>query len=369
MSRKLKILFVPTNVSGVQFYRCWQPAEALRALGHKVAVLWYTSQYLTMAPWEQDFLTEEHGDRIERDIEMGCHWADVVVWMGLHTAPTLEFFMQMKARYGKPTLTEIDDYIFSIPTDNIASSVYSPGADLTKIILHQMKESDGLICSTPYLSDQYKEINRNRWVVENVIDLRLWRELTPRKPRQGLTIGWMGGGTHNQDHRMIKEAVYQVLAKNEDVKFVYVSGCECPDFFKHIPRLKWHFDFATIDKYPKFIQKFKFDIGIAPLVDNNFNRGKSNLRWLEYSAMGIPTVASPLPHFAQSIAHDKNGLLCYTINDWISNLQRLISAPECRDTIGKAARLEVKDKWNLRSQGLKYEAAIKELLGAGTDPG
>lgn len=366
MSRKLRILFIPTNVSGVQFYRCWQPAEALRAMGHKVAVLWYTSKYLSMAPWEQDILSEQYGEGIQRDIEMGCNWADVVVWMALHTPHTLDLFHTMKIRYAKPTLTEMDDYIFSVPTKNMASTVYHPGASLTKIALEQMKSSDGLICSTPYLSDQYAGLCKKRWVVENVIDLRPWRVRSPR--RQGpITIGWMGGGSHNEDHEMIKEAVKETISKNKNVRFSYVSGCPCPEFFEGINRLDWKFDFQTIDKYPKFIGKFNFDIGIAPLVDNNFNRGKSNLRWLEYSALGIPTVASPLPHFKESIAHDKTGFLSYTYDDWISSLQRLISAPELRDTIGKAARLEVKDKWNLKSAGLKYEAAIKELLDASTN--
>lgn len=364
--RKLRIAFIPTNVSGVIFYRVWQNAEAMRKMGCHVAVLWYAHNIFQMHPWEEDLMTEQHGAKLEDDIDRACAWADIVVWMGLHTHETIGIFKEMKARYGKPFLTEIDDYIFSIPTANIASSVYGPGTELTKIMLDQIKTSDGLICSTPYLAELYKPLNRRVFVVENSIDLSLWRVRSSPAPRQRVTIGWMGGGTHNEDHRLIKDAVVEVLAQNEGVRFVYVSGGSCPDFFKDIKGLKWIHDFRAINKYPAWIGKFKFDIGIAPLVDNNFNRGKSNLRWLEYSALGLPCVASPLPHFKEAIRHGETGFLASTKEEWIEYLNKLIREPDTRENMGNAARQEVKDKWNPKLLGKKYKTVIQEFLNAST---
>lgn len=364
MIRHARIAFVPSNVSGVIYYRVWSPAEAMRKQGVKAAVLWYGSNIFQMHPWEEDIMTEEHGARLEDDIERACAWADVVVWMGLHTQQSIGLFREMKARYGKPFLTELDDYIFSIPAGNIASSVYAPGTELTKIMLEQIKISDGIICSTPYLANLYKPLNKKVYVVENSIDLSLWgRRSSPARPRR-VTIGWMGGGTHNDDHRLVKDAVVAVLEQNKNAQFVYVSGGKCPEYFEGIQRLKWHHDFKAINKYPEWIKKFKFDIGIAPLMDNNFNRGKSNLRWLEYSALGIPCVASPLPHFKESIRHGETGFLASTKEEWIEYLNKLIREPDTRENTGNAARQEVKDKWNPKLLGKKYKTVIQEFLNA-----
>lgn len=368
MSKRLRVAYVPTNVSGVAHYRVRQPADALKKIGIDTAVLWYSASHYSMHPWEEDILSQELGPSICRDVDMACQWADVVVWMGLHTPHTLDFFRDMKAKHGKPFITEMDDYIFSIPASNIASTVYSPGSGLTQILIQQMKASDALVVSTPYLADLYRKLAKRVYVVENCIDLPLWdRSASPASARRGLTIGWMGGGSHGDDFRVVEPAIRQIQQKFKNTHFTFVSGGLKPTFLDGIPRLKWIHDFRSIDKYPKWISKFGFDIGIAPLQDNNFNRAKSNLRWLEHSALGIPCVASPLPHFRESIRHEVTGYLANNTEDFVEYISRLVLAPKLRDTIGTAARQEVKDKWNLKTQAMKYKAAIEDVLNARAD--
>lgn len=354
----MRVAFIPTNVSGVQYYRCWQPAEAMRKLGAQVAVLWYQSKMFTMHPWEED--VAHPGNSIRSDVERACDWADVVIWMGLHSPNSYNLFLEMKMKYDKPHLMEIDDYIFSIPAKNIASSVYKPGSDLTRILKAQIQQSDGVVCSTPYLAEMYKPLNPNCFVIENSIDLAPWRG-RPSPTRRGATIGWMGGGTHDDDHEMIADAVKEVLALEKSAKFTYICGKDRPEFFEGVDRLKWDFKFWDVTTYAKKISRMGFDIGIAPLVDNNFNRGKSNLRWLEYSAMGIPTVASPLPHFKQAIKHGKTGFLADSHKEWVESLRSLINAPEVRANVGKAARQEVQDKWSPKRMGQRYIALLKRI--------
>lgn len=372
---KRRVAFIPTNVSGVCHYRLRQPADALKRAGFDTAVLWYSSKHFSMHPWEEDLHNPRIGPNLVADVDMACQWADVVVWMGLHTPYTLRLFKDMKSKHGKPFITEIDDYIFSIPASNIASTVYAPGTGLTQILIEQMKSSDALVVSTPYLADLYRKMAKRIHVVENCIDLPLWpRSASPANSRGGITIGWMGGGTHEDDFRVVEPAIREIQEKFKETKFTFVSGGFKPDFLGGIPRLKWIHDFRSIDKYPKWISRFGFDIGIAPLQDNNFNRGKSNLRWLEYAALGIPCVASPLPHFKESIKNGSTGFLANSTEDWVNYISRLVIAPELRDTIGIAARQEVKDKWSLKSLGLRYKTVIEDMLNAspnsasGADP-
>jgi len=351
------------------FYRVWQNAEAMRKLGADVAVLWYQSNMFMSHPWEED-LDKDGYSQVRRDIEGACKMADVVVWMKLHTQQSLGLFAELKQKYEKPFLTEIDDYVFTIPQTNIASTVYGPGQPLTQMFVEQMKMSDGLICSTPCLAELYKRFNDDIMVVENSIDLSLWDFAAPRRKSHRVNIGWAGGGTHVEDLDIIKEPIFEVLNKYKNVHFTIWAGetpWGYPGWMKDHERIHRIYKAKTIKAYPKAFRKAGFDIGIAPLVDNNFNRGKSNLRWLEYSASGIPTVASDVMHFSQSIKHGFNGFLCESKEDWVNCLSNLVESDNLRQTIGLNAKNTVKAEWNPQKMGSKYLHYLKEKVYAFTN--
>lgn len=381
--RRLKIAWVCTEVAGVSFYRVAQPARVFEEMGHEVRVMGYTKDAFLRPEWE-NLGGIEYGDVVKSDIFMACKWADVVIWMALHTSDSFNLFSECKKAFpNKKFLMELDDIVFSIPAHNIASTVYFPGSPLTAISYSQMKLSDALIVSTPGLKEQLSPYNDNIHVVENAIDLSLWRRITS-PARQRVTIGWVGGGTHNKDLEGIKDVVFEILAKNKNVVFKCIHGC--PEFFKHAPnctwlnsndprydksrpctkcggidRIEWTHDFKPVEKYPKWVSSHKFDIGIAPLEDNNFNRAKSNLRWLEYSAMGIPTVAANVGHFKETLRHGGTGFLAETHEEWVNAIQKLIDDAELRQLVGKAAYQEVKEVWNPSRLGKKYKAVLEGL--------
>jgi glycosyltransferase involved in cell wall biosynthesis len=380
----MKVAFIPTNVSGVMFYRCWQPAEALRRLGIKVAVLWYQKNMFLLHPWEEDVYKEYAGAanfNIMRDVDMACEDSDVIVWMGLHTPRSLQLFLESKARYPrKKFVTEIDDYIFSIPHAEL-SDAYAPGAILSDVFAEQIKRSDAIIVSTPALADFYGEFNKNVHVVENMIDLSLWRKVNTQHPRQRVNIGWVGGATHDEDLRMIKDVILGMVEDRLDVEFTFLHGV--PSFLKHKPgcrlmgerlerppcylckgldRVRWTHDFKSMDHYPKWVHSYKFDIGIAPLLENNFNQAKSNLRWLEYSAMGIPTVASPLSHFRKSIRHGETGFIACDDKEWRGCLDALVDDIEVRRYLGEKARKEIEGNWNTSLLGERYKETLEKII-------
>jgi glycosyltransferase involved in cell wall biosynthesis len=106
---------------------------------------------------------------------------------------------------------------------------------------------------------------------------------------------------------------------------------------------------------------YKFDIGLAPLEDNNFNRGKSNLRWLEYSALKIPTIASPLPDFKRVIT-GKNGLLANDLDDWKMHLRALLDNEGLRRQMGREAYKSVRDQFNVTKTANLYRHILKEFV-------
>lgn len=366
----IKVVFVTTYVSGVQFYRVKMPVDGMTKLfkRDKFVMTWYKPDTFEMERWEWQLYEPDKTGHIYAHLDAACRWADVVVWMGLHTPKALDLFVHMRAKHGKPFVSEFDDFIFSIPKVNSAFGAYKPGTEYTRIALEQIKRSDALIVSTPHLKEIYKPFNNRVYCVENAIDNAPWKRPRTTSPRQGaITIGWMGGGTHNEDHEMIQDAVLEVLDKCPNARFTYISGCPPPKKYEGVKRLKWTHAFKAIDKYPGWIARQGFDIGIAPLVDNEFNRAKSNLRWLEYSAMGIPTVASPLLHFKQSIRHGKTGFLASSHAEWVKILTMLVNEPDVRENVGAAARQSVIKDWNPQVQAKKYRAALGAIADALTD--
>jgi glycosyltransferase involved in cell wall biosynthesis len=388
--QRLKVAFIVTEVAGVSFYRVAQPARYLESQRHTVKVLGYSKDAFIRPEWE-NLDGVRYGDIVRGDIFHACRWADVVVWMALHTSESFNLFAELRRKFAnKPFVTEFDDIVFSIPAHNIASTVYYPGSPLTAISYSQIKLSDALIVSTPGLKEQLSEYNSDIHVVENAINLPLWRKSHPSPGRRRVTIGWVGGGTHTEDLATVKDVIFEVLAKNKNVVFRCVHGC--PEFFKHktdcpwlntndprydkarvcprcggIDRIEWTHDFYSIEKYPKWVNRQKFDIGIAPLEDNNFNRAKSNLRWLEYSALGIPTVASNIGHFKETVRHGETGFLVNDSNEWISALEKLIQDEDLRRSIGKAAQEEVKKFWSPQCLGRKFKQTLRGIHNAAVD--
>lgn len=350
------------------FYRMWQPYLALKRLFKKdeYAVTWYAKDCYEMHRWEADLYDDKGAQHLYQTLDAAVRWADVVVWMGLHTPRSVDLFLHLKAKHGKRFVTEMDDFVFSIPRYNIASIPYQPGSEMTQTALRQIRESDALIVSTPYLASKYAAFNDRVYVIENTINLSLWRK--PSRPtgkeRQGVKIGWMGGGTHNEDHVSVLPAILEALEKCPNLRLNYISGGPAPKQYLGHKRIAFEHAYRDIEAYPKWIAGKRFDIGIAPLIDNDFNRAKSNLRWLEFAAMGCPIVASNIEHFRRTVEHGKTGYLAGTREEWVKYLTELVDEPELRENIGGAARHEVETNWTPETQARKYRAALGEIANA-----
>jgi glycosyltransferase involved in cell wall biosynthesis len=92
----------------------------------------------------------------------------------------------------------------------------------------------------------------------------------------------------------------------------------------------------------------EIDIGLMPLPDEDWSRGKCGLKALQYMALGIPTVCSPVGVNSTIIQDGVNGYLADTPEEWINVLKRLLHSPELRREIGLAGRKTVEDEYSGR---------------------
>jgi hypothetical protein len=118
--------------------------------------------------------------------------------------------------------------------------------------------------------------------------------------------------------------------------------------------------------YGRFVSDFvrlNFDIVLAPLIDHPFNRGKSDVKWLEAGFCAIPGVFENLPPYSGSIEHGETGFLAGSESDWEDALAALIDDPALRQRIGGAARERIlRDRMLVTRSGDRL-ASIDALFG------
>jgi glycosyltransferase involved in cell wall biosynthesis len=109
--------------------------------------------------------------------------------------------------------------------------------------------------------------------------------------------------------------------------------------------------------------RLRWDIALAPLADTPFNACKSDLKHLDYAAMGAAGIYSAVPAYT-SVKHGETGWLARNdIDSWIEALETLIARPELRQRLARAAADYVYGERVLARQGGAWVGALEELLG------
>jgi glycosyltransferase involved in cell wall biosynthesis len=209
---------------------------------------------------------------------------------------------------------------------------------------------------TPELVEVLKPMNRNVKLLPNMLPDRYWptERKAPATDDRPLVIGWAGSPSHQPDIRTVGPALVQILDEFPDIE-LHLAGAQ-PDWIPPHPRVR-HLERVELDEYAGLLAGF--DIGIAPLVDTRFNRCKSDLKFLEYSMVGIPSVLSKVAPYARTVRHGENGFLATNTKDWLKSLRALVKDPVLREDVTQKAweyaqtRLMSRnvDKW-LRAYGL-----------------
>lgn len=270
---------------------------------------------------------------------------------------------------GKKLVTECDDWLFDLPAYNVASNPYRPNSPTEKVAFAQFEASDAIITSTEFLKENLSPLFPSKpiYVIPNSIDFDLWDnclsdEKMEKKPEGVVRIIYTGCGNHNGDLEIVKPVLLALLDEFPHLEVLIAQEYPC---FKEVghPRLKTVGRWVDIINYPSMLKGWEGDIGIAPLRDNAFNRAKSNLRWLEYSALKLPTVASNVRSFAESIHAGEDGFLCTSQRVWYETLKRLIENKELRTSVGAASYARVKNDFNMDKIAERYASILKEIRG------
>ena len=108
----------------------------------------------------------------------------------------------------------------------------------------------------------------------------------------------------------------------------------------------------------------RFDIGIMPLVDKPFERGKCGYKLIQYMACDLPVVASPVGVNCQLVEHGVNGFLAETLEEWEQALQTLLADANLREQMGQAGREKIEREYCIQVTGPKLAKLLNGLVNS-----
>jgi len=236
----------------------------------------------------------------------------------------------------------------------------------TKILT---KLADAVIVGSHALADWAKKYNKNVWIIPTSVSCLLYAKYSryKRKPNKKFIIGWMGNAVDHYENLKILASVFEKLIK-EGLKFKFIlvgslGNQKVYDLFHGIKTLDVEFidslDWSDSEAMPKMIQKF--DIGLMPLIDTEWNRAKCAFKAIEYMACGVPAVVSPVGENNYLIRDGVNGFLVFSTEDWAEKIKKMCNNYRLLDSLGKKAQETILKDYSFETNVPIIQSIIEKL--------
>lgn len=261
-------------------------------------------------------------------------------------------FERLIAQSGVPVVFDFDDAIFvsyRSPSNGYLS--YLKFASKTKTIC---RIASHVMVGNPYLADYARQVNDRVTVIPTTIDTEKYR-VPERKDKGGpVVIGWTGSYSTVQ-HLDTMRGALKKLAEKESfrLRVIGTPSYECPPV--DVEAMPWRAETELEDLS-------EIDIGMMPLPDDRWSKGKCGLKALQFMALGIPTICSPVGVNTDIIQDDQNGFIAGTEDEWVEKLTRLLRSAELRQRLGHAGRVTVEEKYSAITQTPRVYEIFKSVL-------
>ena len=260
-------------------------------------------------------------------------------------------FERLAHRSGVPTIFDFDDAVFVAyvsPSNGYLSYLKFPAK--TKTIC---RLATHVIAGNPYLADYARQTNQNVSIVPTTIDTEKYSVL-PRERNPVPVIGWSGSFSTVQHLDSLASALRR-LAKTENFRLVVIGTPVYKLDGVDVEALPWRSATEVSDLR-------QIDIGIMPLPDESWSRGKCGLKALQYMALGIPTVCSPVGVNSEIIQDGANGFLAGTDDEWVAKLTQLLHDEKLRARLGAAGRETVETKYSAAVQAPRVYEILRSVV-------
>jgi glycosyltransferase involved in cell wall biosynthesis len=337
--------FIGFGYTGTAHYRAAMPAGALR---------------------EGLFIRDDQSLEVKREI--GIRNAPVIVY----SQPWLDFQLAECAQIldggGKLIIDVDDDLRACLGKDDLQAEI---DEDRVKVWEAALKAATLVTCSTQYIADSLtKRLGVPTMVCPNAIDLDRFNIQKFPRNKQATVIGWAGGFGHTEALQRIAPAINKVLHERPDTIFVSIGACGPDTLASSLLDRKLveagrvaDAAFGTLYQYPVMLSQFH--IGLAPAVDNDFYRGKSDIRLLELAASYVYPIGQGPTY--DELYHQPGPIGSYLTAEadpdaWADTIMSIIANPKERYMAGKRARKYIAAQRTVANTVDAWRAAIDRAL-------
>jgi glycosyltransferase involved in cell wall biosynthesis len=340
----MKILFLvpyPLGESPSQRFRFEQYFNALLMAGHSYVV----RSFLSSNGWKIIYSKGNAGKKISTIVGGGFRriWvlfsiaAYDMVFVHREAAPVgppvFEWIIAKVFR--KKIIYDFDDAIWL--TDNTSETAFEKMIRWRSKVGSICKWSFKVSCGNEYLCDYARQFNDNVVLNPTTIDTH-YHKPQAKPDNHQIVIGWTGS------HSTLKylDEVVPALQKIPRVVFLIISNSTISLPVPSARNIAWK-------KETEITDLAQLDIGIMPLPDDEWSKGKCGFKALQYMAMEIPAVVSPVGVNTKIVTNGVDGFVCGTTAEWITALEKLVNDPALRKKLGAAGRKKVDRDYSVSS--------------------
>jgi glycosyltransferase involved in cell wall biosynthesis len=220
-----------------------------------------------------------------------------------------------------------------------------------------VKGSDVVTVGNQFLKNEVLKVDRQKkvFVIPTCIDMSLYPHKKEVSSRHEIVLGWIGTKGNLRYLRKL-EPVFETLGQRfPQVKLKIVSNDFCD--FPRIPVIKklWSLEDENEDLV-------SFDIGLMPLNDDPWSKGKCGLKIVQYLSVGVPVVCTPVGINSDIIQHGENGFWAAEHREWVECLSTLIQNPDLRRRMGLKGIETVERGYSLTVTAEKFLGVLQGLL-------
>jgi glycosyltransferase involved in cell wall biosynthesis len=265
---------------------------------------------------------------------------------------------RLVARSGRPLIYLLDDPLY-IPYRSPSNGWLSYLKFFGKV-KSLCRMSSVVLANSPSHARFARAYNDNVWEIPSVVDGDLYTGWAPQEsPTGAVGIGWTGSPSTASNLKVIADPL-EALGRRDDVelRFIGASESELPG----VPHtlLPWRASTEVEDLR-------SFDVGLLPLPRTPWTRHKFYLKLVQYMALGIPPVATPLGSNPILIKEGETGFLADSDGEWLAKLERLVADPALRERVGRRAAELALSRYTLQANAERIVAAFRstnDLRGA-----
>jgi glycosyltransferase involved in cell wall biosynthesis len=278
-----------------------------------------------------------------------------LVWVYAELFPYLPgWFERLAFTSGRPVIYDCDDAFF-FPYES------SPRPIVRRLLGGKLEPllsgAEACCCGNSYLRDYAGQFCEHTIILPTVVDTDIYRPV--ERDRSGpLVIGWIGSPSTWPMIRTLLPLLQQLVASHGVRIHVVGAGSSAEaDHFEGLELIEWSEDTEVQE-----VQKMH--IGIMPLPNEPWTRGKSGYKLIQYMACGLPVVASPVGVNAEIVLQGKNGFLAESQEEWLAALTRLVEDAELRRSMGHVGRERSEECYSLKSHGPRLTNLIRSISSA-----